>query len=333
MKKNSSKLMNLLLIAALVTTGCQKVPMETQTIPAKDEIGLQPGAERSNMAQGCLLTVYDYYNGLTDEHQVDQFSYKNGLIDEWKASYGTDYQFEYDGEGKVKTAKGYEAGVLVYNIHFFYTLNRVSKEIWYDANSDMVLDDYHYTFDRKGQIIRSESTVLGYHTENIYTPNGDLESWKFFQDGIPVVSGHYTYSHQYKSPLREGTPGIEYNFAYSNSAFGQTKWWYSSEKVILYDEFGAASVFYDLDPLQTEWHGAPNGNLESVDYTDRQTESQFTAVFEYENCREGNGTTNTRKALPVYRRGLKLNPLTLLERNPSKSKKAQVKELRQQLLK
>ncbi len=328
MKRNYVKLIGFCLLAALLSIGCRK-----ETLQFNEENTAQSMAEKSNKAQGCRVTTNDIYNGLSDQHQIDHYTYKNGLVDEWKTWYGMDYKLEYDAKGKLNVARGYDGANLVYRIQFIYNNNRVIKEIWYEGNSNVVADDYRYSFDRKGQIIKAESTVLGYYTENVYTADGDLESWKFHDGGMPVVSGHYTYSNHYKSPLRGGTPGVEYNFPYANSTFGQTKWWYSSEKIMLYDEFGTASVYYDFDPVQTLWQTANYGNLEKVNYVDRQTATHFSVSFEYENCRDGGGNNNSNATSPSYKGRNKLNPMTLLQRNPSKSIKRQVKELRQSLRK
>ncbi len=315
-------------MAALFLFGCQK-----ETLQLNEENAAQAIAGKSNKAKGCRVTLFDYYNRLSDQHQFDHYTYRNGLVDEWKTWYGIDYKMEYDAEGTLEIARGYDGTDLVYKIHFFYSHNRVTKELWYDGNSNVLVDDIRYTYDRKGQIIKWESILSGYYTENVYTPNGDLESWTVSDGGIPVVSGHYIYDNHYKSPLRGGTPGVEHNFPYSNSTFGLGKWWYSSERIMVYDEFGTASVYYDHDPAQTQWHTANNVNLEFVDYVDRQSGIHSSVGFEFENCKDGGGNKKSPATYPSFKGKSKPNPMTLLQRNPSRSMKERVKEFRQSLRK
>jgi hypothetical protein len=324
MKKNYLKLISPFLLATFFIIGCQKETQET-----KPEIDLQSSAKPKNE---CRLTSFDYYDGIADNHQIDYYTYKDGLVDEWRVWYGLVYKIEYHSDGKLKTARGYEGDDLVYTIQFVYENGRIVREFWYVGNTNVLDDDINYTYDRKGQIIKGESLMLGYYTENVYTPNGDLESWKFYDGVSPVVSGHYTYSNHYKSPFVGGTPGVDYNFPYSNSTFGQTKWWYSSEKIISYDEVGNPTVYYDQDPLQTQWQIGSNDNLEYVEYVDRLSGTHLSVGFEYENCRES-GNSNSRIAPPSSGGIKKINPLSLIVHNPSKSIKTQIAELRQQLKK
>lgn len=313
------------ILLALTFIGCRK-----ENLPINEETASQSLAATTGNGSGCPVTAFDYYVGFTDEHQVDRYIYKDGLVAEWKTWYGMDYQIEYGEDGNMAIARGYDAGNLVYTIHFFYEKDRVVREVWYEGTTAVVGDEMIYTYDHRGLLVKGESPVLDYYTENVYTPAGDLESWTFYMGGVPVTSGHYTYNEKYKSPLRNGTPGVEYNFPYSNSTFGLTKWWYSSEKIVVYDETGAPTVSYDQDPAQTQWQFSTNRMLEYVGYVDGQTGTTLSVGFEYENCLENKGNAGTRAAR-ADQSGKRMSHRTLLQRSPSQSIKEKVREWRVQL--
>jgi hypothetical protein len=261
---------------------------------------------------------------------VDHYSYKDGLVDEWATWYGSTYKLEYDENNRLTRARAFDGDVQFASIDFLYDNNRVVRELWYEGTSDVVYDDLVYIYDRKGQIIIAESALLGYRTDNVYTRDGDLESYKLYQDGMPVFSGHYTYDTHNKSPLHNGTPGVYHNFPYINTTFGQSKWWYSSEKIILYDEFGTASVYYDEDPAQTQWNLGSNGLAELVEYTDGISGADLSVGFGYENCREGGGGNSPRLASPASPVTGKISIRSLLQRDPRKSPGERVAAFRRQ---
>jgi hypothetical protein len=325
MKKSNLKLVNVFVVAVLFMTGCQKENLSTD-----GEANDGPVTEKSINGTGCRVTSFDYYVGLAGDHQVDHYSYKDGLVDEWATWYGSTYKLEYDENNRLTRARAFDGDVQFASIDFLYDNNRVVRELWYDGTSDVVYDDLVYIYDRKGQLVVAESDLLGYRTDNVYTRDGDLESYKFYQDGMPVMSGHYTYDTHNKSPLHNGTPGVYHNFPYINTTFGQTKWWYSSEKIMLYDEFGTPSVYYDEDPAQTQWNIGSNGLAELVEYTDGISGADLSVGFGYENCREGGGGNSPRSASPARPQTGKISFRSLLQRDPRKSPRERVAAFRRQ---
>jgi hypothetical protein len=286
MKRNYLQIFGLFLFSLLAFIGCHKETTESPELI--EESSTQKRDAKSEKKDNCRVTLFDYYDGIADVHQYDTYSYKSGRVDEWAVWYGGVFKMEYDHRGKLKKSRNYVDDALVYTIHFFYKHDKVVKEIWYVGDTRQVDDEIHYTFDRKGQIIKMESILNGYYTDNTYAANGDLTSWKFYLGGSPLVSGHYTYYNRYKSPFVDGTPGIEYNFPYINSTFGYSKWWYSSEKMVYYDENGNESVYYDQDPKQTKWKIGANKYPELVSYFSPTSSSNHSVGFGYENCERGN---------------------------------------------
>jgi hypothetical protein len=75
------------------------------------------------------LTRYYLYDAINDYEQDEYFTYKNGLVDEWTTYYGYMYKMEYDRNKKMKIARSYFDGELLYTIHFIYKNNKIVKEI------------------------------------------------------------------------------------------------------------------------------------------------------------------------------------------------------------
>lgn len=287
MSKNLTITTSILVLGVLFLIGCQKQTRD-QFEKKEDQLSGKKEHHQDNDKSRCRITLFDFYDGIADVHQYDTYTYKNGLVDEWAVWYGGVYKMEYDHRGKLKISRYYVDNALVYTIYLIYKNDKVVKEIWYTGDTKDIDDEVIYTFDKKGQIVRMESIINGYYTDNTYAANGDLTSWKLYVGGSPVVSAHYTYYNRYKSPFVEGTPGIEYNLPYINSTFGYTKWWYSSEKMVYYDENGNGSVYYDQDPRQTKWQIGDNRYPELVSYFSPVSSSNHSVGFGYENCERGN---------------------------------------------
>ncbi len=278
MKKILSTRSWLLLFVILFAAACQK-----QDIEVNDETASAANESRSGNGGGCRLTMYDYYDAVSDYRQVEYFTYKNGLVDEWLTSYGWSYKLEYDSNRRLKKAKVYEAGVLIHTIDFIYKKGNVVKEIWYAGNTSDVFDEVTYTYNQKGQMISGESVANDYKAINTYTHRGDLKSWQIFTGGLPQAKGEYIYRDEFKNPY-SSAPGVEYSFPYTNAAFGTGKRWYSSEKITIYDENGNPVILYDQDPLKTVWQGGPQNLPLQADYVDKLSGGAIINAFEYENC-------------------------------------------------
>lgn len=292
MKKNYLNLIGTFLLTAFFFTGCQKETIEKETTRFKGEIDEQSSVAKSENGGGCRLTMYHYYDALADYHQVDYFTYKNGLVDEWLSSYGSLFKMEYDDKGKLIISRMYDGETLVSTIHFIYEKNKVVKEIWYDGNTQQVLDEVYNTYNKKGELIRNESINFDLYAINTYTNRGDLESWQLFIGGLANAKGEYTYSDEFKNPY-SAIPGIQYSFPYANAAFPSGNWWYSSEKITVYDPDGNPFVYYNQDPLQTVWQSGPQLYPLQANYVDKISGGAMTNTFEYENC-PGDQNTNSR---------------------------------------
>ena len=279
MKKNfvGSLVLSFLLLFAF---SCNK---EDQSVVPENSI--QAIASEAEVASGCRLTSYDYYNGIGDFHSIDYYTYKNGLVDNVLASYGLRFNLEYDAGNKLIGSRVYDGKTLLYIINFVYEKKKVVEEIWRDATTQEVYDHVFLTYDKKGNLIRNESFIFDQYTIYTYTSNQSLESWQVFVGGLPVAKAEYTYDDNYKNPFTS-ISGIEYGFWYANEAFGfgTGKKWYSSEKVTLYDENGSPFIYYDLDPAKTVWQVGQQHYPLQATYFDKSTEAQIITTFKYKNC-------------------------------------------------
>jgi len=332
MTNTALKNLGLSLFFILLLGSCQK---ETITETANDEI-LSTSSLDENKG-GCRLTRYEYYDFIHDYSQVDAYTYKNGLIDEWSTSWGAIFKLKYDHKGKLKTALGFIDGELVTTIKFIYKDNKISKEIWYVGETDVIDDQVVYTFNNRGQMIKNESLNYFYKVYYTYFHDGETKSWKYFEDDVPVQLAEYTYYKDYKNPIKT-VSGLEHLFAYANSGFFTGKKWYSSEKITLYDENGIPFIYYDLDPRRTTWD-IRNRNLPNLaTYVDKETQGIVTNNFVYENCSgphknsdalSGSGTFKNNKAIVPGFKTLKGGPTRKMTQELLQARKMNTGDLKQ----
>jgi hypothetical protein len=271
----------LILFSAIVfITNCKK----EKNLSQLTEKNKDAEAERHGGSDDCRITEYHVYDPTHDYEQIDQYTYNKGLVDEWTTSYGTIYKMEYDQDKKMKIARAYVDGELIYTIKFVRKDNKIVKEIWYTGNTDVIDDEVINTYNKKGQLIKNESLNYDYYTINTYTSEGNLKSWFVYSGGLPNSKGEYTFEENVKEPYRYARPGIEYSFAYSNSAFGSGYRWYNSEKIILFDENSQPYDYYVLDPKLTKWQKGDQNLPVQADYIDKLSGGTIINAFKYENC-------------------------------------------------
>lgn len=325
MKKNYLKLISSFIVYLLVITGCQKV---IQDQPLNAEINSQFRTGHDGNKNECRLV----FSTNTDPtySQDWHFHYNDkGLVDKWDIeNYGLFTQ-EYDANGKlIKSIHSIE-GEVIFTIHFFYQGNKVVKNIYYYGTGTDIMDEMYYTYDAQGRMVKAQSFVNDHISITKYSPEGNMLSNELSFGGAPVYSQFFKHDKQYKNPLLLVT-GVEYNFGYYSPASPfYSKWRYASVKEVAYDENGNPVTVFEFDPSQTVWQSGPKNYPASVTYYDLSGAS-WPYRFEFENCGP-NSNSNSSITPPSPLGARKINPLTLLQRNPAKSMKEQVKEFRQQL--
>ncbi|MES2890906.1 MAG: hypothetical protein V4725_02815 [Bacteroidota bacterium] len=272
--------LSIFLLLAVFALGCKKESPLRETETTKDEIVAGKAA-----AGNCRMTMYDYYNGDEDYHNLDYYTYKNGLLAECSPYYGWKFTMEYDQKNKIKSSKVYEGDVLLYTIVFEYKKDKVVKEVWYLGNTSTVDDEVFIQYTNQGSITSSESFIYGYRAEYTYTDNGSIESWLILDGGLPALRADYKYTGNFRNPYL-GIVGPDHAFWFTNSAFGRGigQEWYSSEKITTYDPSGNPVVLYDLDPTKTSWVAADKHFPAMVNYSPMKGSSVFYTGFTYENC-------------------------------------------------
>jgi hypothetical protein len=250
------------------------------------------------------MTSYHYSNEGIDMHTVDNYQFKDGLVDV-ATNHGTDYKMEYNVHKKLIGSKAYVEGELLYVIKFLYDKdNRIIEEEWRDATTNAIYDHLIQTYDSRGNLVRSESDVQDYYCINTYSSDGALISWKFFSGGMPQQMGEYAYYDNYKNPFLS-LAGLDYNFFFANTGFGIKlgKRWYSNEKITVYDEAGNATVLYEQDPSKTTWTSGQQHYPQQAKYITVGTNETILNTFDYENCSSSLGSTLSRKTqiLPMPR--------------------------------
>ncbi|MEP7163745.1 MAG: hypothetical protein ABI741_03575 [Ferruginibacter sp.] len=271
-------LSTVLVFNLLVFTGCRKEELNTTQDNATSEDMLSTDKFWSE----CRLTRLGY----TTIDFYHQFKYNNkGLAREWRVHYedGTEdiYKLEYDQLNRLKKATDYYDGALFNTIRFFYTGNKVTKEIWYTPAGDIDFETYN-TYNWLGQLVKRENTN---GAKTIFSPTiiGNTPLFKLYFDDELYMVGEYTYHQPNKNPWR-AIPGVDYGFPYIALDF--TNWWESSEKITIYED-GIPTVIYAYDPAQTVMSFGQQHSLSSVFNYDYVNELDETYVFDYENCGRG----------------------------------------------
>jgi hypothetical protein len=240
----------------------------------------------SRAGSGCKLVKFDNYKTMDDVLLSDQMYYRNGLLEEWTVYYGTRYKLIYSRKGVLETAYGYNGFDHIYTITFEYTGGRVSKENWYEGGTSNLLDEVSYNYNGHGQIIRVESSNLGYVTENTFT-NGSLTRWIVSFNGAPAMMGEYTYNNSMKNPFTT-LAGLPHAFPYINPAYGKLIGgnWYSSEKITTYVNSNPV-VMNNPDPGLTAWGiGASSFPVTAVYSNSNNVNSNWTNFY-YDDCKTG----------------------------------------------
>jgi hypothetical protein len=250
-----------------------------------EEINEETSTLIQDLKVGCGLTTYDYYSSADDSHTITNYSYENGLLNEVLTFYGQRYVMEYSLQKKLIASKVYEGENLLYTISFMYEKNRIVKEVWLDATTQEIYDEKIFTYDQKGNLIRSESFIMEAAVVNTYSENGSLLSWQLFDFGLPTVKAEYTYDSNYKNPYNS-IKGVDYQFWYTNSAFGfgTGNRWYSSEKVTLYDNNSEPVILYEQDPAKTVWQIGKQHYPLQANYSLKGSDDFVLNTFSYENC-------------------------------------------------
>jgi hypothetical protein len=246
----------------------------------EDEIASASGRDQS---ASCKLTsnLLEFDNGAFT--QLDEFTYKNGRLDEWIFGFGGSFFMQYYPNGRMKRSVYKIDGEEINYIDFIYENNRVVKELWIDVATGDQFDEVTNNYNQRGQIISSSSVFYDYLVLYDWDQKGNVTRWRIFLSGNLVEQGEYTYASDARSPFST-INGLTYLFGYVNGALFTSKNMYDSEKVTLSYENGVPIVLWDLDRQQTQFDFRA-GRLPVIgNYVDKLSAAPYVNQFAYEAC-------------------------------------------------
>lgn len=324
MKKNHLKLLIPLVLFIFASIGCLK-DMEFRLAYIKNH----PTWGRNE----CRL---DFGTNADPTGSADfTFHYNDkGLADVWDIqNYGT-YTLEYDAFGRIQKATLTQGGAVTGTTAFFYDGGiRVAREVLYNGTGKDTTDVEYYNYDLQGNLVKVQSFLNDYIATGKYDSDGNLLESDLYFSGIPAYTALYTYDKQYKNPYL-AVPGIDHLFPYYTPMdlfYGKLRW--ASLKQLAYDDAGKPIVTFEYDPSKTVWQAGSHSYPASATYFDILSSGSYPYPFEYDNC---DGIHNNNGKLQVAAPSVeshagKINVMKLLMRNPAKSLKNQIQELRLQL--
>ena len=322
MKKNYLQHMGYLLLSLLLFIGCTK---DLKQVNIDDGI-----TDRQNNKNECALV------SVTSEFGTQAYTYnQRGLLDQTDiSSYDGYFKMEYNALGRLIKSRYYSEGALVNTIVFGYQYDHVVKETWYDVDTQVKDDEIFYTYNRKGKVSKSKSTINDYSTVYKYTPDGsNVLEYDLYFGGIINYTQQFTFLPAHHKDPFLAAPGLSTGFPFINGGTSESKWYSTSEKDISYDEKGMnPEVTLDQDPAKTIVKFNQHDYVTATDFFDNLTQEYSHFRFVYENCGNDEGddvnSSPKKRIVPTN----KINPLALLRPGSAKSIKEQLKELRGRLL-
>jgi hypothetical protein len=322
MKKIFFKSTSLFLLAALLITGCQKQIQEKENTIIEEENS--SAARNDDDKPGCQLTHYDDGSG----YSLDIKYSKKGLASELSQTYSDGYhethQIFYDKKERFIKTRITSTDYPVIKYDFIYTGDVITRAKGYLEGTNEPFADIFYTYNRKGQLIRTDDVIRDYHLKYTYNTKGFVGHTDYYLGTDLFVTYDYTYRIPNKNPYL-AIPGVDYGFW---GGFDFDKWWETSDYIVLYDE-GTPYVLADYDQARTVLNKGPHDYLNSAVYYDRVSESNITLTFNYQNCGRGSHDDNAASSV-LNRQNQPLSPANKLRRvltAPGKEIKAKMKEL------
>jgi len=316
----------ILSINMFVISSCKKATTEPLSISEPGD-GNSEGVANKNAETSCRLETFDWPGfGRWTFHYNDK-----GLADHWTIDFGyaaIEEVMFYDNNNRLIRAEEDFLGSANYVYNFFYDGNRIRRLT--RTNVDFPEDalEFTYTYNSKGQNTRQDDNTHDQHVLMYYDAIGNCTKADIYFGSVLWFSDNYTFNIPSRNP-KLNIPGVETGFPFYGTANVPDKWFFSSNKSILYDN-GNPIILNDYDPSQTIINTGGLNFPISVNFYDRVTESNTNVTFEYENC-EGTGITQNRQAQVNARETNKFpeHNLPLMLRSSSRSIKEQVLKLRE----
>ena len=198
----------------------------------------------------------------------------NGRID---YGYGViEEKMYYDRNNRlIKADEVYFGSNYVYR--FYYTGKRLTRMTRTGVDFPDDVQDFLFTYNKKGQIIRQDDDNLDAHVLMEYDHMGNCTRTDLYFGSDLVYSDNYTFEKPIKNPLLN-VPGIEIGFLAYGGTYVSNKRWFSSNRTVIADN-GVPVVFNDYDPSKTIPNTGRHNLPHSVNYYDRINETSFDIRF------------------------------------------------------
>ena len=327
MKKNAFILTISLLLGVLFFTGCQKEINESLEGKSGDAAASE-NTSNKNQENSCRLINLDWPTiGIWQFHYNDK-----GLADQWIIDYGFGLPLHtntmtYDENNRLIQSNEDFFGV-DYVYQFYYAGKRLTRLTRTNVDFPDDVLDFQYTYDSKGQNTRQDDHNTDTHVLMYYDALGNCTRTDIYFGNDLYYSDNYTFYAPVRNP-RQNIPGVEFGFPFYGTGGISDKWWFTSNKTIIYDN-GTPFLFNDYDPNQTTINTGSNNFPGTASYYDRFTEGSIVITFDYDNC--GGESVETNNRYSQGNRSIESNKTTrpLLGRASAKSIKEQIQKLREQ---
>ncbi|MEP7376576.1 MAG: hypothetical protein ABI675_24475 [Chitinophagaceae bacterium] len=330
MKKTYLKIFSFLFLTILLVAGCQKEIKDQTPAVTKSEGELQARGSHGNDKDGCRLVSN------ISEFGMRTYTYnKRGLVDQENFDFieNGKLKFQYDARGRLIKSGYYSGDVLLNTIVFFYQGDRLVREIWYDGNTQIKVDEVFHFYNGNGRVWKSASILGDYISLYRYTPDGgSVKGWKFYVGGKLNYEQEFSYLPPHHRNPSLARPGLVYDFISANGWWGQGQWYSTSEKDISYDENGENPVLLlDQDPRESIVSFNARNYVTATDFFDVLTREYVHFRFDYDKCGhdDRDKPVAAQRLTPVGDR--KISPNKWLMKGSGKSMKEQVIELRKHL--
>ena len=281
MKKKLLLPISTLLIMITSFYSCQK---ESGNIPGIDSAV----ASNSNKPENqCRLVSYDWPSA-----SKMRFHYNDkGLADQWIIDLDfaiITIDMVYDNNNRLISATEDIFGE-TYAYQFFYTGQKLTRELFTNVNNPADFLDFTYTYNSKGLNIRQDDAVNDQHVVMDYDDMGNCVKTSIYFGSDLYYTDEYTFNIPAKNPLA-AVPGITTGFPSYGPAQFADKWIFSSNKTAVYDN-GIPILLNDYDPTQTTINTGNHNYPFTADYFDPVNQYDIHLTCEYENCNGNSGST------------------------------------------
>jgi len=335
MKKNYLQLTGLFLFSLAIGMGCQKEVTESTAKDESEDVAAAGNTESSyNKENSCRLVSLDWSAGGAG---LWQFHYnEKGLADQWTIDYGygiIEEKMYYDRDGRlIKADENYFGSNYVYR--FYYTGRRLTRLTRTGVEFPDDVQDFLFTYNKKGQVIRQDDDNLDAHVLMDYDHMGNCTRTDLYFGSDLFYSDNYTFEKSIKNPFLN-VPGIEIGFLAYGGTYVSNKRWFTSNRTVIADN-GVPVVYNDYDPSKTIPNTGRHNLPLSVNYYDRISDTSLDILFDYDNCDGRSGHqhhqhSQANKNMQANSGIPQIHPV--LSRGSLKSLKEQADQLRRQQLK